>query len=88
MNKEELALLSDDTLNSLSDSLNKAVKELREKYGKDRLEHPCYTRLNAFYNMIEAELIRRKRLELQKVKDKSLIERMAIDAPETPEEAD
>jgi hypothetical protein len=38
--------------------------------------------------MIEVELIRRKRLELQKVKDKSLIERMAIDAPETPEEAD
>lgn len=75
MNKEELAILSDDTLNSLSDSLNKALKELREKYGKDRLSHPSYTCLNAFCNMIEVELIIRAKVKMEDVMGKPLKDR-------------
>jgi hypothetical protein len=75
MNNEELAILSDGTLNSLSDGLNKAIKELREKYGKDRLSHVSYTSLTAFHNMIKVELTRREKITQQKTKGKPLNER-------------
>ena len=75
MNKEELALLSDEMLNALSNAIGDAVGVLKKHYGKDRLKHVSYTGMNAFYNMIEVELIRRAKIKMQEVMPKPLKDR-------------